>query len=152
MNLNRTELGLLRFIYRNEGHQDIPYTTWDAGEDSLPIFPDEVTGFTNLKEVFESVREKDYLTFDLTINTYRLTESGIKVVRDFKDSIVIPFNELEIEAFEKWQSNPMVHPYTCNGNDKHPHKTTILVGEKSGLKCSLCNWNQTWIHKFVFEI
>jgi len=52
----------------------------------------------------------------------------------------IPWTKEEVEALDKWQKNPEVHPYTCDCGK-------VMTATPDGLRCD-CGYKQTWCHDY----
>lgn len=73
--------------------------------------------------------------------------------------IKVPFTPEQVEALNRWQNTPWVHPFTC-GNDRgddahvayqieHGGDLGQLVATPEGWKCPVCGYSQDWAHDFM---
>lgn len=74
----------------------------------------------------------------------RITEKQGSITKRYGqikiEKIIAPFNDEDMELMQVYQSNPFVHPYTCNcGN--------VFIIWKWGLHCEKCGYLQTWVLK-----
>jgi len=64
-----------------------------------------------------------------------------------------PFTEAQVEALNRWQKNPEVHPFTCGSGHRkdarHLDGEGILVATKAGWICPFCDYRQNWAHDFM---
>jgi hypothetical protein len=69
-----------------------------------------------------------------------------------------PWNDEEVAALNLFQRDPNRHPFTCGGNRGDAAHVDyakvhgdfdlgVLVAEKNGWKCPVCDYTQYWAHK-----
>lgn len=76
------------------------------------------------------------------------------------DKIFAPFDERQIAALNDFQRSNRFHPFTCGG-DRHDkahmdymkkHQETdngILIADKDGWRCPVCDYRQSWAWSFM---
>lgn len=61
------------------------------------------------------------------------------------DIIRAPWTPEQVAALESWQSNDMIHPYTCRNRSEATHPDdAVLVPSKDGWSCPYCDFFQGW--------
>lgn len=63
-------------------------------------------------------------------------------------TIHAPFTPEQVEALNRWQRNPLLHPYTCGKRTGHPWDPEgdygVLVATEAGWICRHCDYTQDW--------
>lgn len=62
-----------------------------------------------------------------------------------------PFTSDEVRALNRWQKNPIYHPFTCSnrGDGNHGDGEGVLEAMENGWKCPHCSYTQDWAHDFM---
>lgn len=61
--------------------------------------------------------------------------------------ILAPFSNEQVEGLNKYQQNPLHHPFTC------AKCSSVLVATRQGWVCTTldCGYTQNWAHNFMVE-
>jgi hypothetical protein len=77
------------------------------------------------------------------------------------DKITSPFTPPQVEALNRWQRTPWVHPFTCGNRDAPGHREYgeahgqdhgTLTATRDGWRCPVCDYRQNWAHGFMLEL
>jgi hypothetical protein len=78
------------------------------------------------------------------------------------ETILAPFTRRQVEALNRWQRTPWVHPFTCANRGASGHREYaeahgwdtegILTATRDGWLCPVCGYRQGWAHDFMLEI
>lgn len=60
--------------------------------------------------------------------------------------IYSPWSAGQVDALNRWQQTPTVHPFTC-GNT-HPGDNRLFATQQ-GWRCPHCDWKQDWAWEFM---
>lgn len=72
-----------------------------------------------------------------------------------RGGIVPPWSLAQVDALNRWQRSPMVHPFTCSRCRDLDKRLGLnprdfpLVATTAGFVCRTCDYRQTWAHGFM---
>ena len=67
-----------------------------------------------------------------------------------------PFNEEQVKNINEYQTDGMMHPFTCpcdhdDGAETEHIAEHLLIADKKRLYCGDCDYEQFWVHDFMAD-
>lgn len=75
--------------------------------------------------------------------------SAMLEARDMGDVIYSPWTSEQVDALNRWQRSPYVHPFECV--EPHEGHDRALLATTEGWVCPHCNYCQEWAHRSMLE-
>lgn len=75
----------------------------------------------------------------------------VEAALDGSEIIFAPFTEQEVEALNLFQTNRLLHPFTCGNrtNNLHYDGEGVLIATTDGWICPFCTYTQDWAHRWM---